>query len=193
MIALQRVQLGTAIFAAMMSVGCGELGGPTTPATAQPTPSSTATSASLTPSGVPSASPTSTPSPSAAPSVLTADQAMSLAQSVFPPSALQGRTTYGTCSSDQCPFTSRLSGRVGQHPLQGADAICRCQNGSETFASTADALTASGGVAHVSLFDAGLGLDLIIIRQNSDFLVDDIQCSGKGASTSIYSDPIPAC
>jgi hypothetical protein len=56
---------------------------------------------------------------------------------------------------------------------------------------TAD-VTPTGGTAHVD-FGGGLKVDFIMVEQSGSLLVDDTQCSGRGAATSIYVDPLPPC
>jgi hypothetical protein len=81
-----------------------------------------------------------------------------------------------------CPITPKLLAYFGQRPY----GLCRtCTQGSPTRTMTAD-LTPSGGVVHVVLYDGLLKLDLIMVKLNGRYLVDDSTCTRGGPQTSIY-------
>ena len=56
---------------------------------------------------------------------------------------------------------------------------------------TAD-VTPIGGSAHVD-FGNGVRVDFIMVEHGGSLLVDDTQCTGRGALTSIYTDPLALC
>jgi len=95
-----------------------------------------------------------------------------------------------------CPVTPRLAARITQIEAPSAigsgppNSWCRCQNVADV-AMTAD-ITPSGGTAHVD-FKNGVKVDFIMVEQAGSLLVDDTQCTGRGASTSIYVDPPALC
>ena len=100
-----------------------------------------------------------------------------------------------------CPITQRLAAKVFAVPSPNAvgpgpfSPFCRCQNpGSRSMTVTGE-LTDSGGVAHVALYPDvhPIKLDLIMVSQSGKLLVDDMQCTGKGASTSVYAEELAAC
>ena len=73
--------------------------------------------------------------------------------------------------------------KVGPGPIA---LFCRCQNVPALSAQFDPQVTPTGGVAHVTL--SALKLDLIMVQEKGKLLVDDTQCTGRGASTSIYAD-----
>ncbi len=100
-----------------------------------------------------------------------------------------------------CPITQRLAARVFAVPSPHAvgpgpySPFCRCQNpGSRSMTVTGE-LTESGGVAHVTLYPdvRPTKLDLIMVSQSGKLLVDDMQCTGKGPSTSVYGEQLAPC
>jgi hypothetical protein len=101
------------------------------------------------------------------------------------------------CGRDRsaCPITSRLETRIIQLTTPSASGpgpvapFCRCQNGAQSMSVTPE-LTRNGGIAHVTL-DYGHSvqskIDLIVVKSNDRALVDDVQYTGHGQSTSIYA------
>jgi len=95
-----------------------------------------------------------------------------------------------------CPVTPRLAARIIQIETPAStgtgppNSWCRCQNVADV-AMTAD-VTPSGGIAHID-FKNGVKVDFIMVEQRGSLLVDDTQCSGRGASTSIYVSPLSLC
>jgi len=53
----------------------------------------------------------------------------------------------------------------------------------------------NGGVPHVVLYPDvhAIKLDLIMVSQNGTLLVDDMQCTGEGSSTSVYAAQMALC
>jgi hypothetical protein len=49
----------------------------------------------------------------------------------------------------------------------------------------------TGGVAHVTL--GSIRVDLVMVDEGGNLLVDDTQCTGRGAATSIYASPVAQC
>jgi hypothetical protein len=100
-----------------------------------------------------------------------------------------------------CPVTDRLAARLDELTAPRAEGpgpsppLCRCQNGPN-FISVRPEVTASGGIAHVTL-DYGGGLnsniDLIVVVSSGRLLVDDTQCAGGGSSTSVYAAQLTDC
>jgi hypothetical protein len=103
----------------------------------------------------------------------------------------------GDPSFKACPLTARLEARLTSRtghfpPRYGAGAFCRCLAVSADIAVSA-ALGRDEATAHVRLFGGSQTVDLLLVRSSGYLLVDDIQCGGKGSSSSIYIDPIPPC
>ena len=71
-----------------------------------------------------------------------------------------------------------------------ARPFCRCQNILPKRDITS-VPNSDGGVAHVDLGNAQI--DLIMKIENGRLLVDDTECPGKGAATSLYTEPVPPC
>ena len=95
-----------------------------------------------------------------------------------------------------CPITTRLAARVAEvvkqqcsYPTGGGDVWCRCQQ-YFNVAATAE-VTPGGGIAHVT--SGALRMDFIMVTQIGKLLVDDTQCTGRGASTSIYAPQLVVC
>ena len=100
-----------------------------------------------------------------------------------------------------CPLTSRLAARlfavrtpnaVGPGPV---DYFCRCQNPASKAMNLTGEVTPTGGVAHVALYPDvhAIKIDLIIVQQDGQLLVDDMQCTGGGPSTSVYAAQLAPC
>jgi hypothetical protein len=91
----------------------------------------------------------------------------------------------GQWSYAHCPDTPRLQAYFQQHSY----SLCRtCTQGSPARSMTAE-VTPTGGVVHVVLYDGLLKLDLIMVKVNGQYLVDDSTCTGGGPDTSIYNPP----
>ena len=94
-----------------------------------------------------------------------------------------------------CPVTPKLAARIKvmeTPPANGGrpNSWCRCQNAGDVVI-TSD-VTPTGGTAHVD-FSNGVKVDFDMVEQSGSLLVDDTQCTGRGASTSIYVDPLVLC
>jgi hypothetical protein len=134
--------------------------------------------------------------PPAPPSATAADLDAT-ARRIFPGSHPAGCGDFTTC-----PITDRLRTRVEQlsHTPPGQPGpvvqFCRCQNGADSM-SVASEVTGSGGIAHVELHYGPTftsKIDLIIVRgPDAQLLLDDTQCTGRGASTSMYAPTLAAC
>ncbi len=100
-----------------------------------------------------------------------------------------------------CPITQRLAARVFAVPSPNAvgpgpySPFCRCQNPASRAMTVTGELADSGGVAHVALYPDvhAIRVDLIMVSQSGKLLVDDMQCTGKGASTSVYAEQLAPC
>ena len=140
--------------------------------------------------------PASPPTPSA--QAVTADMIIAVADRIFPQQPVTNRE-YSECDRgfdfSACPVTVRLLVRLKQNPTGGpgggATPFCRCQNTWPTQTVTATP-TASGGVAHVTIFGS-IVIDLVMTVVDGVLLVDDTLCDGRGASTSIYATPVVPC
>ena len=106
-----------------------------------------------------------------------------------------------TTNDSSCPLTPRLAHRlfairtpsaVGPGPV---DYFCRCQNPASKAMTVTGEVTATGGVAHVALYPDvhAIKIDLIMVVQDGQLLVDDMQCTGGGPSTSVYSAQLALC
>jgi len=96
-----------------------------------------------------------------------------------------------------CPLTPRLEARLTSHigrfpPRYGAGAFCRCLAVSGDI-EVATTIRDDAATAHVRLFGGAETVDLVLTLSQGYLLVDDIQCNGRGAASSIYVDPIPSC
>jgi hypothetical protein len=95
-----------------------------------------------------------------------------------------------------CPVTPRLLDHLREiRPSLDFAPFCRCQNDSPGRSITAEP-TATGGVAHVSLFDGQRRIDLVMTAENGRLLVDDTRCTDQGERTSIFFSPasgMPVC
>ena len=100
-----------------------------------------------------------------------------------------------------CPITQRLAARVFAVPSPNAvgpgpvNSFCRCQNPASRSMTVTGEVTGNGGVAHVALYPDvhAIKVDLIMVSQNGTLLVDDMQCTGRGPSTSVYAAQLAPC
>ncbi len=96
-----------------------------------------------------------------------------------------------------CPVTDRLAARlteITQPPASGPGPLnpfCRCQNVPAPAAVVTGELTPTGGVAHVTL--GAPQFDLIVVRQGTTLLVDDMRCGGRDAETSVFAPQLVLC
>ena len=151
--------------------------------TAADSPSTTAT-------GTAQASPTPSPSPSYSPADLAAAQ--QTATMTLKPDG-------DTCASGSCPFTSEMTTRLANPPIQGVNPICRCQ--APWSNATYDAEPGANGiVVHVVLVANGPAaasssqahFDLTVVSQSGQWLVSDISCTGV-PNSSIFDPNPPLC
>lgn len=141
------------------------------------------------------AAPAPTATPAAAP--VSAAAIIAVADRVFLRTPTSG-AQYGECDSGSdfsaCPVTQRLLGRLEQNPVSGgiggATPFCRCQGLWPSQSVTATP-TVGGGVAHVTI--GNVVIDLVMTVVNGTLLVDDTLCNGRGAATSIYTNPVVPC
>lgn len=146
--------------------------------------------------GCGSAAPTAATSPaSGSASTVTGTDVLSVARKIVPGPGPDAHP----CSNSNiatCPVTARLAARVTQLSQTGPSAPgpmnlwCRCQNPGDVE-MTAE-VTSTGGTAHV-VFGNVIKVDLIMVEQAGVLLVDDHQCTGGGAATSIYATPLVTC
>ena len=105
-----------------------------------------------------------------------------------------------TTNDATCPLTPRLAAKVFAIPTPGPgpgplNPFCRCQNPASRSMNVVGEVTATGGVGHVTLYPDvhPVRIDLIMVVQDRRLLVDDMQCTGKGASSSVYAPQLVAC
>jgi len=100
-----------------------------------------------------------------------------------------------------CPVTSRLADRLDSDPLRqpggggSANPICRCQSTWQKVAVDVSP-TASGAVVHVRLYGGSVVMeefDLVILKNETAWVADDIRCLGGDDSTSIYNHVLAPC
>lgn len=151
--------------------------------TLAPTPSPTAT-----PSPTPSPTPVATPTP----------EAVSTARILAVTKHFWWGGSANPCKYLECPITPRLAIRLAElikiesgYKTGGGDLWCRCQNALEHPLISAK-VTAEGGTATVT-FLAGHLIDFLMVVQHGELLVDDTQCTARGASTSLYTASWGTC
>jgi hypothetical protein len=103
----------------------------------------------------------------------------------------------GAPSFKACPLTPRLEARLTSKtgkfpPRYGAGAFCRCLDVSPDI-GLSSRVFADHSLARVALFQGTETVDLVLVPSGGHLLVDDIECNGKGPSSSVYLDPIPPC
>ena len=152
-----------------------------------PTPATTP-APTTTPNPTASATPFATPTPEP----VSAAQIAAVAKEFF----TGDMTCHDSPIFADCPITTRLAARIVQvmkeqssYPTGGGDVWCRCQQYFKV-ATTAE-ITQGGGIAHVT--SGPLRMDFIMVTQGGKLLVDDTQCTGGGASTSIYAPELVTC
>jgi hypothetical protein len=177
----------------LLVVGLSGCGGPAATSSAHPATSAPGVVATAQPSTAPTVAPSTAPTLR---TVTTADLD-AMARRIFP-----GDHPAGCGDFAACPVTDRLRARVTElsrpSPGQAGGVVqfCRCQNGAQSMSVTSE-VGGPGGVAHVALhYGAGsdVKLDLVFVRQpDSRLLLDDTQCTGRGAGTSLYAPTLAAC
>ena len=147
--------------------------------------------ASPSPVTTPSLSPTATPLATPTPESVSAAQILAVANHFW------WGGSASPCQYLQCPITPRLATRLAElikiesgYKTGGGDLWCRCQNGGPPTI-TAE-VTSEGGTATVT-FLPGYQIDFLMVTQDGELLVDDTQCTGRGASTSIYTPAWGTC
>jgi len=192
---------------ALLLAGCGTAGG-VARATAPPLPDTSAPpratpSATRTPAPSPSASPTASPSPSSAeggvervpPDDDRGDA--TVAGDLYPSSGFANCPSMGPVGYGACPVTQRLADRLNQHPIRGAEQLCRCNNTWQGVSINAPTVlpAINSYTVEVDLqFGAStIKLDVIVLRTSDGWYADDIQCHGGGSGTSIHAPTPPAC
>jgi hypothetical protein len=161
---------------------------------------STTSTPTVTPSASPSPSETSTPS-STPSNAATDAQVSAVADNVYPACASSSACPHGnytTCESghsgsglyDSCPLTTRLKGQLDANKSGVVSAPDELGGGQDPYWNT-KAITAAGtlngGIAHVILGVGGGStekFDLLMVLQGSQFLVDDIYCTGQNPTIS---------
>jgi hypothetical protein len=140
--------------------------------------------------GSPQPSPPPTPTPSGIPA---ADRSgpEKVAAMLFP----DGGSACGHAGNyNSCPFTPELRRRLNAGPIPYVDQLCRCtgQYHAPKFTVTP---VSDGAVVKVDLaLDKGAqSLDLSLTHPQGVWVVWDITCSGRGTSTSVFSDSPTQC
>jgi hypothetical protein len=156
------------------------------------TPEATPTLVS-TPSPTATPSPTPTPTPVATPT----PEPVSAAQIVAVTKHFWWGGSANPCKYLECPITPRLAIRLAElikiesgYKTGGTDLWCRCQNSGTPTITTE--VTSDGGTATVT-FLPGYQIDFLMVLQHGDLLLDDTQCTGRGASTSLYTSAWGTC
>ena len=94
-------------------------------------------------------------------------------------------------------MTSRLGTRLNQHPIPGAEPLCRCQNvWQESAVSSTQTPDSTVWIDHVMLtFGPGatVAIDVRVLRTSGGWFADDTTCTGQGEQTSIYVQNPPPC
>ena len=128
-----------------------------------------------------------------------ADEIQAVAARIF-----AGEHPMGCSPRDRatCPITDRLAQRFSELSQTRPDQpgppnlFCRCQNAASRAVNVDAETSGRGGTAHVTLYPdtaRPLRVDLLVVRQGAQLLVDDLRCTGKGPSTSIYAPQLVAC
>jgi hypothetical protein len=193
----------------LLLAACGSSGG-LARATAPALPDTTAPpTATPSPSPSPTAQPTPTPTPSPTATPTPAEGGVTrvpptdgrgdatVAADLYPSSGFANCPSMGPSGYGACPVTSRLADRLNQHPIRGAEQLCRCQNqwtGVNINAPPVLPAINSYTVQVDLQFGAGtISLDVIVLRNADGWFADDIRCHAGGASTSIYASSPPPC
>lgn len=169
-------------------------------ASASPSPSATAT---VTPMPTPTATstPTSTPAEGGVTRVPPSDGNGddTVAADLYPSSGFANCPSMGSLGYGACPVTSRLADRLNNHPIGGAEQLCRCQGQWQGVSITAPPVLPAINSYTVEV-DLSFGssvpevkFDVIVLREFDGWYADDIECHNGGSSTSIYVSSPPHC
>lgn len=144
----------------------------------------------------PSPSPVAQPTPSG---IAAADKngPVQVARQLFPDA---GTPCGHTGNYWLCPLTPELARRLGMGPLRYVDQLCRCTGSYRSPRFTATTLPSGTVVVKVELnLDGGPQagqqqmLDLTVAHPQGVWWASDITCSGRGTSTSVFSDAPTNC
>jgi hypothetical protein len=93
-----------------------------------------------------------------------------------------------------CPLTPELARRLAAVPIQYVDQLCRCTGRYRAPKFTVLPVS-DGAVVRVDLaLDNGQqSLDLTLVHPQGVWVASDITCSGRGTSTSLFSDAPTLC
>jgi hypothetical protein len=197
--------------------GCGSSGG-VIHATAPPLPDTTG-SATAAPSPTVSVSPSPSPPPPPPPPSATPSPSpgagseggvervpvddtrgdATVAADLYPSSGAVSCPSPGSLGYGACPVTARLADRLNQHPVSGAEQLCRCDGTWQGVSITAPTVLPALDTYTVEVvLDLGSGrgkarLDVVVLRSADGWFADDILCHGGGQSTSIYASSPPTC
>jgi hypothetical protein len=122
-----------------------------------------------------------------------------VAADLYPSSGAAICGSMGTGGYGACPVTTRLAARLNQHPVSGAEQICRCNGTWQGVSINAPTVLPGLDTYTVEVvLDFGspspkAHLDLVVLRTSDGWFADDILCHGGGDSTSIYAASPPAC
>jgi hypothetical protein len=94
----------------------------------------------------------------------------------------------------RCPLTPELARRLSATPIQYVDQLCRCTGQYHAPKFTVTPIS-DGAVVKVELtLEKGQqSLDLTLTYPQGVWVVSDITCSGRGTSTSLFSDSPTLC
>jgi hypothetical protein len=207
----RRSSIAALALGTLLLAGCGSSGGiarvnapqlpdTTAPPTASPSASPSATpQPTATPTATPTTAPTSTPAEGGVIRVPPDDSNgdNTVAADLYPSSGFANCASSGSAGYGACPVTSRLGDRLNQHPIRGAEQLCRCQNRWQGVNITAPPVLPALNTYTVEVdlqFGGGtVSLDVVVIRTSDGWYADDIRCHGAGSGTSIYSASPPPC
>ena len=167
-------------------------------ASASPSPSATATP---TPSAAPTQAPTSAPAEGGVTRVPASDGNGddTVAADLYPSSGFANCPSMGSLGYGACPVTPRLADRLNQHPITGAEQLCRCQGQWQGVSINAPPVLPAVSSYTVEV-DLSFGssvpqvqFDVIVLRESDGWYADDIQCHNGGSGTSIYVSSPPHC
>lgn len=162
-------------------VGCGRYGAPSTDSSPTNQTSSTAT-------------PSPTASPSLSPSASAPETAVAAAVSTIYGPQHDACVVMNDYSA--CPVTSRLLTRLQQTPISRADPFCRCQNPYQNVSMSVVMNSDTTSTVRLILSwgeTVSQRFDVFVVYTSGRWLIDDIQCSGAGTSTSLYAQNPGLC
>lgn len=113
------------------------------------------------------------------------EELIAIAEAIFPEVTEGVFVGCDTLANAECPLTARLRQRVDSDSFVN---LCRCQNASGTreIEPLSERLEDGGGIVRVVLYEGNTSYDLVVVADDSGWLLDDQYCSGR-PETSIYA------